>query len=156
FAPPGISASARRHGLITDAAQRFERGVDPRAQEEAIERATELLLQIAGGQAGAGASAVAKESMPGLATIGLRRMQLARVRGAQAPDEHVARIVESLEMTVRAVGEGWQVVPPSHRFDITIEADLVEEVGRLFGYDNIAEVDARIRQRFEPLVENRV
>jgi phenylalanyl-tRNA synthetase beta chain len=156
FNPPVISACARRHGLITDAAQRFERGVDPRAQEESMERATELLLQIAGGQAGPVTTAIAKESMPGAPTISLRRTQVARLLGARIPDEQAGQILESLGMQVRTTAEGWQVVPPPHRFDIAIEADLVEEIGRIFGYDRIAEDDARIRQRFEPLAESRV
>ncbi len=156
FAPQVISASARRHGLITDAAQRFERGVDSRAQEESMERATELLLQIAGGQAGPTTIAIDKAHVPSAPTIKLRKRQLARLLGADVADNEVARILESLEMQVRGTADGWQVTPPSHRFDIGIEADLVEEVGRIFGYERVAEVDARIAQRFEPLAENRV
>jgi phenylalanyl-tRNA synthetase beta chain len=156
FAPPIISASARRHGLITDAAQRFERGVDPRAQEESMERATELLLQIAGGQAGPTTIALDKDRMPATPTVRLRKRQLARLLGAEVADAEVTHILESLEMQVRSATDGWQVTPPSHRFDIGIEADLVEEVGRIFGYERVAEVDARISQRFEPLVEARV
>ncbi len=156
FAPPGISASARRHGLITDAAQRFERGVDSRAQEESMERATELLLQIAGGQAGPTTIAIDKARLPSAPTFRLRQRQLARLLGAEVANDEVTRILDSLEMHVRGTADGWQVTPPSHRFDIGIEADLVEEVGRIFGYERIAEVDARIAQRFEPLAENRV
>ena len=156
FAPPLISASARRHGLITDAAQRFERGVDPRAQEESLERATELLLQIAGGQAGPPTIAIDNARMPGTPTVRLRKRQLARLLGAEVADDEVTRILDSLEMEVRRTADGWQVTPASHRFDIGIEADLVEEVGRVFGYERVEEVDARIAQRFEPLAENRV
>ena len=86
----------------------------------------------------------------------MRRRQLARLLGAQIADEEVGRILNSLDMQVRATSDGWQVTPPSHRFDIAIEADLVEEVGRIFGYDRIAEVDARIMQRFEPISERHV
>ncbi|HZF26469.1 MAG TPA: phenylalanine--tRNA ligase subunit beta [Steroidobacteraceae bacterium] len=156
FNPPVISAAARRHGLITDAAQRFERGVDPGAQEESMERASELLLQIAGGQAGPVTTALDQASMPVAPTLALRRGQLARLLGARIPDEQVGRILEALGMQVRTNADGWQVMAPSHRFDIAIEADLVEEVGRIYGYDRIAEVDARIRQRFEPLPEAQV
>ena len=156
FAPPFVSATARRHGVITDAAQRFERGVDPRAQEESMERATELLVQIAGGQAGPTTVASNKAHLPGPSTLALRRRQLARLLGTQVADEEVARILTSLGMQVRATPDGWQVTPPSHRFDIAIEADLVEEVGRIFGYERIAEVDAHITQRFEPVSERHV
>ena len=156
FAPPIISATARRHGLITDAAQRFERGVDPRAQEESMERATELLVQIAGGQAGPTTVVSNKTHLPGTSTLALRRRQLARLLGAQITDEEVRRILTSLGMQVRDTSDGWQVTPPSHRFDIAIEADLVEEVGRIFGYERIAEIDARVAQRFEPVSERHV
>ncbi|HKE44604.1 MAG TPA: phenylalanine--tRNA ligase subunit beta [Steroidobacteraceae bacterium] len=156
FTPPVISACARRHGLMSDAAQRFERGVDPRAQEESVERATELLLQIAGGQAGPVTVAAEKSFLPASPTLALRRSHLARLLGAQVPDEEAGRILDSLGMQVRTTSDGWQVVPPSHRFDIAIEADLVEEVGRIYGFDRIAEVDAQIRQRFEALAESRV
>jgi phenylalanyl-tRNA synthetase beta chain len=156
FSPPMVSATARRHGLITDAAQRFERGVDARAQEESMERATELLLQITDGQAGPTTVAIDKARMPGTPTIKLRKRQLARLLGAEVPDDQVPHILESLEMQVRSAADGWQVTPPSHRFDMAIEVDVVEEVGRIFGFERIAEADARIVQQFEPLAENHV
>ena len=88
--------------------------------------------------------------MPGTPTVRLRKRQLARLLGAEVADDEVTRILDSLEMEVRRTADGWQVTPASHRFDISIEADLVEEVGRVFGYERVEEVDARIAQKFEP------
>lgn len=156
FSPHAIRASARRHGLITDAAQRFERGVDPAAQEHAVERATALLTSIAGGAPGPTQTTSASKLMPRPVSVGLRRSQLQRLLGVTVPDARVRKILESLSMQVAKSAAGWRVKPPSFRFDIGIEADLVEEVGRIFGYDNIPEADARISQRFPPLSERRV
>jgi len=156
FSPHAIRASARRHGLITDAAQRFERGVDPQAQEQAVERATGLLTSIAGGVPGPTQTASASKLLPPPVTVSLRRSQLERLLGVAVGDARVIKILESLGMRVAKTKAGWRVNPPSYRFDIAIEADLVEEVGRIFGYDNIPEIDALIGQRFPPLSERRV
>ncbi len=156
FSPKSIRASARRHSLITDAAQRFERGVDPQAQERSMERATELLTSIVGGAAGPVVVSSSSEHLPHPVTVALRRSQLARLLGVRVPDAEVLKILESLGMSVRSTAEGWQVTAPSHRFDIGIEADLIEEVGRIFGYDQIPETNARIEQVFTPLSEQRV
>jgi phenylalanyl-tRNA synthetase beta chain len=155
FSPTHIRASARRHALITDAAQRFERGVDPRAQEQSVERATELLLSIAGGEAGPVVVTASAKQLPRLAPVKLRRSQLERLLGVKVPDASVPRILESLAMSVKKVADGWKVLAPSHRFDIAIEADLIEEVGRVFGYDKVPEKHARIDQVFAPLSEER-
>ncbi len=156
FSPAHTRASARRHALITDAAQRFERGVDPRAQEQSIERATELLLAIAGGEAGPMAVTTASKQLPRLTTVTLRRSQLERLLGVKVPDARVRKILESLGMTVKLNAAGWKVTPPSHRFDIGIEPDLIEEVGRIFGYDQVPETHAQIGQVFTPLSERQV
>ncbi len=156
FSPAAVRASARRHALITDAAQRFERGVDPQAQERAMERATELLASIAGGDAGPVVVTSSSEHLPRPATVRLRRSQLERLLGVRVPDSQVQKILESLGMTVKGTAESWQVTAPSYRFDIGIEADLIEEVGRIFGYDEIPETNARIEQVFTPLSEQRV
>lgn len=156
FSPHAIRASARRHALITDAAQRFERGVDPKAQEQSIERATELLTSIAGGVPGPTQTTSATKLLPRPVAVGLRRSQLERLLGVVVADARVKNILESLGMRVTKATGGWRVSPPSFRFDIGIEADLVEEVGRIFGYDNIPETDARIAQRFPSLSERGV
>jgi phenylalanyl-tRNA synthetase beta chain len=88
--------------------------------------------------------------------VRLRRTQLERLLGVRVPDKRVRKILESLGMSVKSAADGWRVTPPSHRFDIAIEADLIEEVGRVFGFDNVPETDARIDQVFMPVSEQRV
>lgn len=156
FDPATVAACSRRHALMTDAAQRFERGVDARAQERSMERATQLLLEIAGGQAGPTVVTQTERMLPERHPIRLRRKQLARLIGMAVTDEQVKRTLESLDMRVEPAEEGWSVTPPSHRFDASIEADLIEEVARIVGYDQVTEVHARIDQAFDALTETGV
>jgi phenylalanyl-tRNA synthetase beta chain len=137
FAPPVIMGRARKLGLHTDASHRFERGVDPELPRAALERATELLLQIAGGKAGPVVEAVAAQHLPQRKPVTLRRARLARVLGMTVDDAEVERILRALGMQVEATGEGWSVTPPSRRFDIEIEEDLIEEVVRVHGYERV-------------------
>ncbi|UGB37276.1 phenylalanine--tRNA ligase subunit beta [Frateuria soli] len=137
FAPAAIMGRARRLGLHTDASHRFERGVDPELPRRALERATELLLSIAGGKAGPVLIAENPADLPRPATVVLRRARLARVLGLAVPDEEVTRIFIALGMTVHPTAEGWQVTAPTSRFDIEREEDLIEEVARVHGYDRI-------------------
>lgn len=137
FAPAAIMGRARKLGLHTEASHRFERGVDPALPQRALERATELLLAIAGGKAGPVllAENLADLSLP--APVSLRRARLARVLGVAVADAEVTRIFTALGMQVETTAEGWQITAPSSRFDIEREEDLIEEVARIFGYDNI-------------------
>ena len=151
FAPDAIAGRALRWGLTTDASQRFERGVDPSQQARAMERATELLLEIAGGQAGPISVKQSEAHLPARAAVPLRRKQLARLLGLEFADERVRASLEGLQMRVEPTEEGWRVTPPPHRFDIAIEADLVEEVARIVGYQAIPEADANVTQRFGSL-----
>ncbi|HXS29098.1 MAG TPA: phenylalanine--tRNA ligase subunit beta [Steroidobacteraceae bacterium] len=153
FAPEAIAGRARRLGLQTDASQRFERGVDPSAQERAMERATELIYEIAGGSPGAISVVRADEYLPRRLPVRLRRSQVARVLGAPVPPERIEAIFGALQMSVARTLEGWAVTPPAHRFDIAIEADLIEEIARIEGYGAFSEVDATFAQRFAPLLE---
>ena len=137
FAPAAIIGRSRRLGLHTDAAHRFERGVDPQLPRIAIEAATRLILDIAGGTPGPVVEAPRADRLPAPAPIILRRARLARVLGLHVPDAGVERILRALGMDVAATGDGWRVVPPSRRFDIAIEEDLIEEVARIHGYDAI-------------------
>ena len=136
FSPAVIAGRARRLGLQTDAATRFERGVDPTGQQRALERAAELLLAITGGAASACESSGSGVLPRGPVT--LRRARLARVLGDEVPDTAVEKILCRLGMAVEAVVEGWQVQPPAFRFDIAVEVDLIEEIARVHGYDRIA------------------
>jgi phenylalanyl-tRNA synthetase beta chain len=137
FAPAAIMGRARKLGLHTDASHRFERGVDPELPRRALERATGLLLAIAGGKAGPVLVAENAADLPVPAAVTLRRARLRRVLGVDVPDAEVARILAALGMQVTAAADGWRVVAPSSRFDIEREEDLIEEVARIFGYDNI-------------------
>jgi phenylalanyl-tRNA synthetase beta chain len=151
FAPDVIIGRALRWGLTTDAGQRFERGVDPSQQERAVERATELLLAIAGGEAGPASVKRSDEHLPARPAVTLRRKQLARLLGIGFDDTDVRASLEGLQMAVEPAQEGWRVTPPPHRFDIAIEADLIEEVARIVGYQAIPEADAPVPQRFGSL-----
>jgi phenylalanyl-tRNA synthetase beta chain len=155
FAPAAILGRARRVGLVTDAGQRFERGVDPAGQRRAIERALALLVPIAGGSAGAVGMAESAAHLPKRAPVTLRDSQLKRLLGAEVPSGRVTQALEGLGMQVAATAGGWQATPPSYRFDISIEADLIEEVARIVGFDAIPETDALVPQRFRPLPEER-
>ena len=137
FAPAAIIGRSRRLGLHTDAAHRFERGVDPELPRIAIERATRLILDIAGGKPGPVREAVLTEHLPQPQPVLLRRARLARVLGTQVADAEVARILTALGLAVEVVAEGWQVTPPARRFDLAIEEDLIEEIARIHGYDAI-------------------
>ena len=137
FAPAAIIGRSRRLGMHTDAAHRFERGVDPQLPRTAIERATRLILDIAGGRPGPVTEAVLEAHLPQAQPIGLRRARLSRVLGLDVPDAEVTRILRALGMDVTVGEDGWRVVPPSRRFDIAIEEDLIEEVARIHGYDAI-------------------
>ena len=137
FAPSAIIGRSRRLGLHTDAAHRFERGVDPELPRIAIERATRLILDIAGGKPGPVQSTELRAHLPQPKVIALRRARLARVLGTQVDDAEVARILGALGLAVEAADDGWRVATPARRFDLAIEEDLIEEVARIHGYDAI-------------------
>ena len=143
FWPPNFMAGrARRYGLHTDASMRFERGVDPAGQGRAVERATKLLLEISGGAAGPTVLTTASEHIPQAKKIHLRRARISQLLGVEIADDIVQDILVRLGLSVSNVDDGWEIVAPSHRFDIAIEADLIEEVARIHGYDSIPEVTA--------------
>ena len=135
FSPTAIAGRARRLGLSTDSSHRFERGVDFGATRQAMERATQLLLDICGGQAGPITEAVA--NLPRREPITLRLARLARVAGVEIDTDEVVRGLLALGAQVDRQEDRLIVTPPSFRFDLTIEEDLIEEAVRLFGYDNI-------------------
>jgi phenylalanyl-tRNA synthetase beta chain len=142
FSPAAIGGRARRFGLHTDASLRFERGVDPDGQRRAIERATELLLAISGGRAGPVTTSQRSGELPQRPPVGLRRRRLHSLLGLEVADARVVDLLTRLGMQITPQKDGWQVVPPSFRFDVAIEEDLVEEVGRMVGYDEIPSTPA--------------
>lgn len=156
FTPAAISGRPRRMDLLTDAAYRFERGVDPQGQARAIERATQLLMEIAGGQPGPTSVVTAEKTAVAAKPIRLRRARLALLLGIPVPDAEVSAILTRLGFAVVADKDGWSAVPPSHRFDIEIEEDLIEEVGRVHGYDKIPASQYPSRQGMDRLPEARV
>jgi phenylalanyl-tRNA synthetase beta chain len=157
FTPDAISGRARRLGLFTDAAQRFERGVDPNLTAIAIERATQLLLECAGGAPGPTQVTPSKEAaVPDEHWVTLRRDRVTRLLGAPVPDMEVHAVISAISERVEAMSGGWRVRKPSYRFDIRIEADLIEEVARLRGFDKIAELHATAPQIAGTATEARV
>ena len=135
--PSAIVGRARKLGMHTDAAHRFERGVDPQLPRFAIERATALVQQVMGGAAGPMTETAHAQHLPSPAPVQLRRARLARVLGIEVADAEIERILRALGMAVQAGSEGWQVTPPTRRFDIAIEEDLIEEIARIHGYEAI-------------------
>lgn len=137
FAPTAIIGKARSYAMHTDASHRFERGVDPQLQIKAIERATRLLLDIAGGEPGPVVEAASEIHIEQRPEILLRRRQVSRLLGLDIDDRTVSDILTRLDMRVQPVEAGWRVTAPSCRFDIAIEVDLIEEIGRIYGYTEI-------------------
>ncbi|MBS0372506.1 MAG: phenylalanine--tRNA ligase subunit beta [Proteobacteria bacterium] len=140
FAPDAIAGRARAYGFSSDASYRFERGVDFALAGQAIERATRLILDICGGSAGPVNEVVDAAKLPVRAPIRLRAARVRRVLGIQLTADHVAEMFTRLNLQVARDGEDFVVTPPSYRFDLEIEEDLIEEIARLLGYDNIPTV----------------
>jgi phenylalanyl-tRNA synthetase beta chain len=154
FPPEIIAGCARKYAMHTDSAHRFERGVDPNLQARAVERATALLLEICGGSAGPVVEQLAAERLPSCEAIHLRKARIKRVLGLLPEDVEVTEILTRLGMQIEAQDEaGWQVLPPSFRFDISIEADLIEEIGRIYGYNRLPSVSMQGSLTLQPLAE---
>jgi phenylalanyl-tRNA synthetase beta chain len=156
FKPDIVAGRARRFGLHTDAGQRFERGVDWRGQERALSLAKRLMLDIAGGIAGPIMTTELADELPQQPSVSLRYKQLERLLGVSVAPSQVEQRLQSLGLTVSTAAEGWRVQPPSWRFDIAIEADLIEEVGRLGGLDEIEERAPRMSIQPRKLATNTV
>lgn len=143
FWPPEFMAGrARQYGMHTDASLRFERGVDADLQARAIERATELLISISGGEAGPLVDHVSVEHLPSSAPLTLRKKRLLQILGTKIDSGRVTEILTALGFETVPDEAGWKVEIPSYRFDIDVEDALVEEVARIYGYDQIPEATA--------------
>ena len=138
FAPLHIAGRARRYGLHTDASQRYERGVDFELPMIAMQRASQLIQTLAGGDFGPITVSEKTELLPKREAIELNQAQVDQLLGYQVPTAFITDALQRLgcDVTVKAEGE-WTVVPPSHRYDMAIYQDLIEEVARIHGYDNI-------------------
>ena len=160
FSPAAIAGRARSYGLATDAAHRFERGVDWRGQVRAIERATGLLLEIAGGKAGPVVDRVDEQGLPAMKRVALRARRLSLLLGVEIQARQVDGILARLGFEAGRIetdaGVRWEVRVPSHRFDIEIEADLIEEIGRVYGYDKLPVRTPRISLAMAPDPESQL
>ncbi len=133
-----LAGKARSYGLHTDSSHRFERGVDSQLAREAMERATGLLLEIVGGEPGPIIAVESAADLPNIAPITLRSERIEQMLSMVMDDSEVERLLGGLGLGVTADGPGrWQVVVPSHRFDISLEVDLIEELARLYGYNRL-------------------
>jgi len=156
FSAVKFAGKARKFGMHTDASHRFERGVDAQLPPLAIQRASELLIEIAGGKAGPLIDAVQESCMPVSSQVSLRYAQVKRLLGIDVEHDEIGSILQRLNMQVIEDADGWQVTPPSYRFDINIEADLIEEIGRLIGYNNIPGSREASHVRMDSFSERRI
>jgi phenylalanyl-tRNA synthetase beta chain len=137
FEPIALAVTARQYHLSSDASKRYERGVDPLEQARAMERATRLILDICGGTPGPTNSIISDKSKFTCPRIKFSPLSANKLLGTSLDNDTICRTLESLEMTVEKADECWTVTPPSYRSDITLGADLIEEVARIIGYNNI-------------------
>lgn len=154
FTPLAIAGKARQFGLHTDSSHRFERGVDFELQNRAIERATQLILEICGGQAGEITDVTTTSELPKREPISLRQEKLNKILGITFENETVTGILQRLGMQVETQADGWKITPPSFRFDIAIEADLIEEIARIYGYNNLPNNQILVRSALNQATEN--
>lgn len=133
-----VAGKARSYGLHTDASHRYERGVDWQLAREAMERATGLLLEITGGEVGPIIETVSEQHLPKIAPVTLRAQRITQMLGMEMDPAEVERLLSALGLNISADGAGqWRVEVPSHRFDISLEVDLIEELARLYGYNRL-------------------
>ena len=135
FAPNAIAGKSRRLGFSSDSSYRFERGVDFAATQVALDRATQLILDICGGEASTLTEVLGR--LPARPSVRLRVQRIQRVLGVALSADEVAQILKCLDMDFQRAGDEFSVIPPSYRFDIAIEEDLIEEVARVYGYERI-------------------
>ena len=156
FRPEAISVRSREYGLQTESSYRFERGVDPTLQRLAMERATALLLTVVGGKSGPLIEQTVKRHLPRISPVSLRLERISRLLGLDIPAKDVEGILNRLGMKLRKTGNRWTVTPPSYRFDISREVDLIEEIARIHGYDRIPSRRPRMDMTASPVPESDV
>jgi len=156
FDPSLMMGKARRYGLSTDSSHRFERGVSYELQSRALSRATQLILSLAGGQVGPVVERVALDYLPQRPEILLRAERIEKILGLSMSPERVIQILQGLGMTLTGDPLGWRVTAPAARFDIALEADLIEEVGRVYGYDHLPRRQPVIPAVMRPVSEGRL
>ena len=154
FAPLAITGKAREYGLHTEASHRYERGVDPALQFVAMERATQLLVDICGGEVGPVIEVTNQSELPSQATIKLHRNKIDRIIGYTIEAQKITDILVRLGCEVEYKDDIWIVKSPTWRFDLQIEEDLVEEVARIYGYNNIPNTNMKIESVMQPKPES--
>ena len=153
FPPVAIAGKARALGFSSDASHRYERGVDFELQRKAIERATQLIVETCGGQPGPVVETVSPAHLPSRKPVRLRTARAARVLGISLGAQRIEGILEGLGLALERQGDEFLVTPPSFRFDIEIEEDLIEEIARIHGYDNIPSQPPVARMAMMPATE---
>jgi phenylalanyl-tRNA synthetase beta chain len=148
FFPDAIAGRTRRYNFASDAAHRFERGVDFDNNVAGIERATELILAVCGGEPGPTVDDVA--GLPQRQPVHMRSARAAKVLGIGVSDAEIAAIFSRLGLAVAKTADGFSVTPPSYRFDIAIEEDLIEEIARIYGYERIPANQPHARALMRP------
>jgi phenylalanyl-tRNA synthetase beta chain len=154
FSPSNIAGQARRYGLNTDSAYRFERGVDPAITHMALERATQLLIETVGGQAGP-ITQMKSDAKPTI-HIDFHPAHLKKYLGFSLSEEKIMTILESLGITVQHDAKAWRLTPPSWRFDLSLEVDIFEELARIYGYQHIPTTLAHRPLTFLPQPETQL
>ena len=153
FTPEGVAGKAWALDAHTDSSHRFERGVDPGSQVDALEYATGLLLNIADGAAGPVVDWRNDDELPIGPEILLRRERIERYLGNVVDDATIEMIFARLQIQVRNDADGWRVTPPTHRYDLRIEEDYIEELARIHGYDNFPRTSGSYQPYFSEVSE---
>ena len=155
FTPLAMAGCARQYGLHTDSSHRFERGVDPSIAPKAMERATAFIIEICGGQPGPVSQVISDKALPVVGEILLRKKKVDSLLGISLFSDQIERYLKLLGCNLIAVeAEQWRVIPPAWRFDLEREECLVEEVGRLYGYDKLPETRLYTQLKMIPQKES--
>ncbi|MDO6459837.1 phenylalanine--tRNA ligase subunit beta [Granulosicoccaceae sp. 1_MG-2023] len=153
FLPEMIAGRSRRYAMHTESGHRFERGVDPQLQREALDYATALILEICGGQAGPVTEVLEEPRLPVAEPILLRRERIERILGFVVPAEEVEILLSRLGVELSAHPEGWTATVPGYRYDLRIEVDLIEEIARVYGYDKLPDTQPVLSPTIRPVAD---
>jgi len=156
FLPEHIIGKPRHYASTTESSHRFERGVDPALQLDAMEYATGMLMNLAGGQPGPVKDWQDTPRLPKGKPVNVRRKRLARLIGIAIGDDVVARVFTRLGISFKMSDDGWTVTPPSFRYDLRIEEDFLEEIARVHGFDQLPRTSPVHRPVFRPVAETLV